>query len=213
MSSFALHGVAVAALVATWHPGIWPSSRVRAAHAIASPDAALAELWVEPEPDRDLFYGVGGLRLRPDASWTFTVVKIKAGGFSEGYTVRDPRGGEWSAKLYPEARTEVVASRVLWGVGYHQPPIYALEEWQAEGARSENPQPVARFREERPDFHGLTESGPWSVLGQPVRGHQAAGRAARAAGDAGQFRPEAGQQHGLHAGRARQRRAPLVRGA
>jgi hypothetical protein len=132
--------------------------------------ASLAELWVEPEPNRDLVSGVGGRRLEPDPSWTFRVLAIKKGGFSEGYTVRDPRGGEWSAKLYPEARTEVVASRILWGVGYHQPPIYALEEWWAEGARSENPQPVARFREERPDFHGLTETESWSYAENPFVG-------------------------------------------
>jgi hypothetical protein len=46
--------------------------------------------------------------------------------------------GEWSVKLYPEARTEVVASRLLWGLGYHQPPIYSVEEWTADGAGGEN---------------------------------------------------------------------------
>lgn len=130
----------------------------------------LAELWVEPEPGRNLLDGVGGTRLAPDPQALFSVVETKKGGFSNGYTVRDPRGREWSAKLYPEARTEVVASRILWAVGYHQPPIYTLERWSAEGAQGENPQPVARFREEKPEFHGLKESGPWSYADNPFVG-------------------------------------------
>jgi hypothetical protein len=130
----------------------------------------LAELWVEPEPGRNLFDGVGGTRLAPDPQALFSVIEVKKGGFSNGYTVRDPRGREWSAKLYPEARTEVVASRILWAVGYHQPPVYTLERWSAEGAQGPNPQAVARFREEKPEFHGLKESGPWSYADNPFVG-------------------------------------------
>lgn len=130
----------------------------------------LAELWVEPEPGRNLFDGVGGPQLAPDPQALFTVTETKKGGFSNGYTVKDPRGREWSAKLYPEARTEVVASRILWGVGYHQPPVYTLERWSAEGARGPNPQAVARFREEKPEFHGLKESGGWSYADNPFVG-------------------------------------------
>jgi hypothetical protein len=66
--------------------------------------------------------------------------------------------------------TEVVASRILWAVGYHQPPAYALEQWSATGAEGLNPQPVARFREEKPEFYGLTESGPWSYSDNPFIG-------------------------------------------
>jgi hypothetical protein len=135
-----------------------------------APSHSIAELWVEPEPGRNLFFGVGGPGLSPSPSATYTVIKNKKGGFSDGYTVRDQHGREWSAKLYPEARTEVVASRILWGLGYHQPPIYTMEEWWAEGARSENPQPVARFREEKPAFHGLTELQPWSYAENPFVG-------------------------------------------
>src|SRR3954447_7729042 len=75
----------------------------------------LAELWVEPEPDRDLFWGVGGERLKPDASATYKILETKRAGFSMGFTVADPAGKKWSVKLPPEATTEVVASRILWG--------------------------------------------------------------------------------------------------
>ena len=136
------------------------------------PTAAVdvAPLWVEPERGRDLFYGPGGPGLAPGAQDLFTVKSIKRGGFSKGYTVLDRAGREWSAKLYPEARTEVVASRILWGLGYHQPPVYTLERWEAAGAEGPNPQPVARFREEKPAFHGLEEDGPWSYADNPFVG-------------------------------------------
>ena len=110
----------------------------------------IAQLWVEPAPGRDLYWGVGGKALAPDPAATYTVLEIKRTGFSPGYTVTGPDKRQWSAKLPPEAPTEVVASRIHWGVGYHQPPIYYLAKWQAEKATSPNPQLPARFREKNP---------------------------------------------------------------
>jgi hypothetical protein len=130
-------------------------------------------LWVEPEPGRDLFHGVGGAALAPNPGELFTVTKVKRSGFSDGYTVRDRSGREWGVKLYPEARTEVVASRILWAVGYHQPPIYTLEQWEAVGASGPNPQPVGRFREEAPDFHGLKAGTEWAYDDNPFVGTRA----------------------------------------
>jgi hypothetical protein len=132
--------------------------------------ASIAQLWVEPEPDRDLFYGVGGARLAPDPKETYKVLEVKIRGFSEGYTVEDSAEREWSAKLPPEAFTEIAMSRVLWGIGYHQPPAYLLREWNAKGARSPNPQLPARFREKNPDFHGLEAGGSWSFKSNPFVG-------------------------------------------
>jgi hypothetical protein len=124
--------------------------------------AQIAELWVAPEPNRDLFWGVGGRALAPDPKAAYTVVDMKRGGFSRGYTVKDDNDREWSVKFPPEASTEVAASRILWGIGYHQPPVYYLAEWQARKAASPNPQLPARFRERSPDFHGLESEGVWS---------------------------------------------------
>lgn len=132
--------------------------------------AQLAELWIEPEPDRDLFWGVGGKRLAPDPSVRYTVIEIKRGGFSRGYTVIGPKKREWSAKFPPEASTEVVASRLHWGIGFHQPPIYYVAEWHADKATSENPQLPARFREKKPDLHGLDSDEPWSYYRNPFVG-------------------------------------------
>jgi hypothetical protein len=130
----------------------------------------LAELWIRPEPGRDLFWGVGGQRLAPDPTVRYTVIEIKRSGFSRGYTLKDPKGREWSAKFPPEAPTEVTASRILWGAGFHQPPIYYLKEWTAEKATSPNPQLPARFREKSPDLHGLDGTGPWSYYENPFVG-------------------------------------------
>lgn len=70
----------------------------------------------------------------------------------------------------PEATTEVVASRLLWGVGYHQPPIYYVGKWNADGAPEKNPQLPARFRESKPDLHGLDAHGVWSYYSNPFVG-------------------------------------------
>lgn len=132
--------------------------------------ALLGELWSAPPRGRDLFWGVGGRRLAPDPRVPYTVIDVKRGGFSRGYDVTDPAGREWSVKFPPEAGPEVVASRLFWGVGYHQPPVYHLAEWRAEKAESPNPQLPARFRERDPDFHGLEAGDSWSYYRNPFVG-------------------------------------------
>jgi len=130
----------------------------------------VAELWVQPDTERDLFWGVGGERLQPDASLTYKVLEVKQTGFSMGLTVEGPPGRKWSAKMPPEAPTEVVASRLLWGLGYHQPPIYYVGKWNADDAPQDNPQLPARFRESKPDLHGLDAGDPWSYYQNPFVG-------------------------------------------
>lgn len=130
----------------------------------------LAQLWVEPEADRDLFWGVGGRRLAPDPAVTFLVTGVKTTGFSRGYDVVGPDKREWSVKFPPEGSTEVVASRIHWGIGYHQPPIYYVSNWNAEKAPRGNPQEPARFREGKPDLHGLDATDPWSYYQNPFVG-------------------------------------------
>ena len=130
----------------------------------------MAELWAEPKVERDLFYGPGGRRLSPDPGVKYEIIAIKLGGFSDGYTLKDSSNRQWSAKFPPEAHTEVVASRIYWGIGFHQPPIYFLREWQADTPTAPNPQLPARFREKEPDFHGLTEEDIWSFYENPFVG-------------------------------------------
>jgi hypothetical protein len=132
--------------------------------------AQTAELWHAPEPNRDLFWGVGGARLAPDPHAVYKVLDTKKPGFSMGLTLEGPGQHKWSAKFPPEATTEVVASRLLWGLGYHQPPIYYVGRWNAEGAPTPNPQLPARFRASKPDLHGLEAGGPWSYYRNPFVG-------------------------------------------
>ncbi len=167
-SGFSRHvilAMATAGLVGACQPGVeHPSAQDQPAA------APMAELWIEPEGTRDLFWGVGGKRLAPDPAARFTVIEVKRGGFSRGYTVTDSDAQEWSVKFPPEAGPEVAASRLLWGIGYHQPPVHYLAEWQADKATSPNPQLPARFRQDKPDLHGLDAEGDWSYYDNPFAG-------------------------------------------
>jgi hypothetical protein len=109
--------------------------------------ADAAQLWIEPRDleTRDLFHGPGGARLAPDPSASYELVAIDDSGYSPGYDVRDPRGVEWSVKLGIEAQPEVVASRVLWAIGYHQPATYLLTRWRLTGKGVDTPG-AGRFR-------------------------------------------------------------------
>ena len=102
------------------------------------PAEKMAELWKDPGPEaRDVFWGIGGEKYAPPPD---VVYKLKAKddtGFSVSYDVVSPDGVEWSAKIGAEAQTEVVVSRLLWALGYHQPPIYYLPSWKLDvGDRS-----------------------------------------------------------------------------
>jgi hypothetical protein len=156
--------LAAALLAAACHP------QIRSTLTGTMTPKLMAELWYLPGRDRDLFWGVGGQRLAPDAAARYTVIEVKHTGFSRGLTVEGPGKRKWSAKFPPEAPTEVVASRILWGVGYHQPPIYYVGRWNADGAPEPNPQLPARFRESKPDFHGLDAKGDWSYYHNPFVG-------------------------------------------
>ena len=134
-----------------------------------APDAAakVEELWQEPHDlaARNLYYGPGGSDLKPRQT-TFAFVARDTGGWSPGFDVRDGQGLEWSVKLGPEAQSEIVASRILWAMGFHQPPIYYLEQWTLTGAES-GPQPAARFR---PSLTGQKVVGDWSWYENPFVG-------------------------------------------
>ena len=168
------HHATIAVLFIAFTVGLGPACHRAISSTIpGKPSAAqIAELWVSPERNRDLFWGIGGKRLAPDPNGRYTVIEIKRTGYSRGYTLTGPGNSdrEWSAKFPPEASTEVVASRLFWAVGYHQPPIYYLAEWQAERATSPNPQLPARFREKSPDLAGMKSDAPWSYYENPFVG-------------------------------------------
>jgi hypothetical protein len=130
--------------------------------------AAIDELWQEPGADRlNLADGVGGDAAKPVVDGRYEVLDTDTGGFSTTYRVRDEHGLEWSVKIGPEARTEVVSSRIVWALGYHQVPSYFVERWIAvEGGR---PRTLggARFR---PRQMPMKSVGPWSWHRNPFIG-------------------------------------------
>jgi len=124
--------------------------------------AQLAELWVDPgSSPRDLFWGVGGRERAPAPDAPYTVTGKDATGFSVSYDVTGPDETEWSAKLGPEAQTEVVVSRLLWGLGYQQPPTYYLPSWIVAGEEKRR-ESEARFRPKLAELKRRPEVWSWA---------------------------------------------------
>jgi hypothetical protein len=118
------------------------------------------QLWIEPVDieSRDLFQGAALREFVPDPNETFTLVRVDRKGYSPGYEVRDAKGTIWDVKTGPEAQTEIVASRILWALGYHQPPAYYLASWTLAGG-DQTAQSGGRFRPSLPDRKVV---GDWS---------------------------------------------------
>ena len=129
----------------------------------------MAELWQEPVDleQRDLFYGAGGARRAPDPNDQHHFLGAKATGTQPGYDVKDSRGREWSVKMGPEARIEVVVSRVVWAVGYHQPPAYYLPRWTLVREGRSVVQEGGRFRLEQTTTKKVSM---WSWRDSPFMG-------------------------------------------
>ena len=121
---------------------------------------------------RDLFWGPWGQKFAPPAHDTYRVLEEKTSGFSPGFTVQDEHGMTWSVKQGPEAHVEVVVSRILSAVGYHQPPVYYLDSWTKQGGAGDALQRGARFRRKG---IGLEEIGDWSWQQNPFIGTRAYG--------------------------------------
>ena len=137
-----------------------------ARQATAPGDAAdVSQLWIEPGDlaDRDLRAGPGGAALQPDAGAAFAFVAHKTSGVNPGYDVRDPAGRLWSVKLGEEAQAEVTVSRILWAMGFHQPPTYYLPQWTLSGTDAGVKGP-ARFRPEDGEWKA---AGEWSWYENP----------------------------------------------
>jgi hypothetical protein len=128
------------------------------------PPEKMAELWIDPGPKpRDLFWGVGGERYAPPPDAVYKLKAKDETGFSISYDVVSPDGVEWSAKIGPEAQTEVVVSRLLWALGYHQPPIYYLPSWKLDlGEKEPRMESEARFRPKLENLKRLDEYWHWA---------------------------------------------------
>jgi hypothetical protein len=85
-----------------------------------------ASLWRDPGniAAEDLFYGDGGQDGQPLAPFKF--LDEDSNGTNPKFDVEDANGRKWRVKLAEEARPEVVASRLLWAVGYYVNDDYLL---------------------------------------------------------------------------------------
>ena len=124
------------------------------------PDFEPQMLWQEPADlaTRDLYLGPGGEALKPPSTGgQYQFVAFKTTGTNPGYDVRDASGRLWSVKLGIEAQPEVTASRILWAMGYHQPPIYFVHSFSLVGMDGGVKQ-TARFRT---DFDQWKSGSDW----------------------------------------------------
>jgi hypothetical protein len=146
-----------------------------AAHPAVSDTATTSPLWESPVDlrQRDLLFGPWGRGRAPDPAATYTFLRPKQGGVNPGVIVRDDRGRIWHVKQPPnngqgaEGPVEVVLSRVLSAVGYHQPPVYFLPSFTLADAKGSRVVPGGRFRLEEPS---LKAQGPWSWRRNPFVG-------------------------------------------
>jgi hypothetical protein len=77
-----------------------------------------AVLWMDPGdiPSHNLYYGPGGKEDMPQLPVKF--LEEDTVGVSPKFDVRDQAEKKWKAKLGEEAQPEIVATRLLWAVGY-----------------------------------------------------------------------------------------------
>lgn len=131
----------------------------------------LPELWRDRGDiaSLDLYHGPGGRELQPPSGRTWKFRKQDSKGFSPGWDVVDSAGREWSVKQGPEAQSEVVASRILWVLGYHQPPTYYVADWSLADGPEPGKQTPGRFR---PSLPGARRAGEWSWEKNPFAGTQ-----------------------------------------
>lgn len=140
----------------------------------------IKELWQPPAriSAQDLFHGPWSNGDAPDPAATYRFQRSKRHGVNPGMTVVDPLGREWSVKQAPhdsrgaEGPIEVVLSRVLSAVGYHQPPVYYLPAFTLADTFGIRQEAGGRFRLKHPD---LKERTTWAWGENPfvgMRPHQ-----------------------------------------
>lgn len=134
-----------------------------------------ASMWTEPTDlaSRDLYNGPWGAANAPDPKDVYDLVELKHTGVNLGMTVKDSKGREWSVKqpfpgnLDSEAPVEVVVSRLLTGIGYHQPPVYYLPAFTLKDDLGRRVETGGRFRLKTDQ---LKEIGTWDWASNPFVG-------------------------------------------
>ena len=157
---------------------------------------------VEPNPDipsRDLFYGVGGRALAPRTDVAYRFLEKDTSGFSDNFDVEDPSGRRWDAKFGGEAKPEVAASRLLWAIGFYQPPVYYVAEWNDRGRPRGRPAARGALPLRGPDWKG---DGTGAGSRESLRRHARAERPDRDERPDQQLGPQDLEQQEVRAPRA-----------
>jgi hypothetical protein len=134
---------------------------------LRSSAAPIAQLWSDSKDlaQRDLVWGPGRASLAPSARVPYTVLKKDDSGASPGYDVVGPDGRTWKIKVGKEVQPEIVLSRILWALGYHQPQMYFLTDWHLTGDWEHEGKP-ARFRL----LSDHETDGNWAWIDNPFAG-------------------------------------------
>jgi hypothetical protein len=130
----------------------------------ASPRAPLTQLWNEPRDleRQNLLWGSAPADQAPSKDVEYEVRKQDTTGYSGGYDVVGPDGRAWDIKVGKEAQAEIVVSRILWALGYHQPAAYYVTGWKLAGTWDDEGEP-ARFRLDSDHEN----AGEWAWLDNP----------------------------------------------
>lgn len=161
-----MNRVSIATVIAIVTITMTSCVRVKTPALHPTPAVRGASLWQQPTDlrARDLFHGPWGASHAPNPTATYTFVERKRTGVNPGMTVLDPQGREWSVKQAPpggldnEGKVEVVVSRLLSAVGYHQPPSYYLPAFILEDDWGTHTEIGGRFRLKD---ETLKDLGPW----------------------------------------------------
>ena len=107
-----------------------------------------AVIWEGPDDirSRNLFFGQGGESNQPHPPFVFD--KEDKSGTNPKFDVTDAEGKKWRVKLGEEARPEVVASRLLWAVGYFANDDYLLDHAEIPGIELSRGQNLIEGHEE-----------------------------------------------------------------
>lgn len=131
-------------------------------------------LWEDPGDiaSKDLYFGQGGQDHQPKPPFTF--ISEDHNGTNPKFDAHDADGTKWRVKLGSEARPEVVASRLLWAVGYFVNDDYNLASSTVAGIQMKRGRDLinndqitdARF-ERRPG--GQKKAGIWRWKENPFK--------------------------------------------
>ncbi|HEY4354600.1 MAG TPA: hypothetical protein VGN16_02550 [Acidobacteriaceae bacterium] len=92
-------------------------------------------LWQKPDniPGLDLFLGQGGEKHKPAPPFTF--LEEDMDGTNPKFDANDANDRKWRVKLGEESRPEVVASRLLWAMGYFVQDDYVMPQADIHGLK------------------------------------------------------------------------------